>query len=219
LLLRRALKPQGWQPGSKVRIAVAARVAADEGSVVLQASKAVLLIIDVQKAIDAAYHAADGARNNPDAEANIARLLAVWRRKHWPIIHVRHDSTFPHSAYRPGQIGNQFKDEVAPEPDEMIVPKRTNNAFIATDLERYLRTSGLQTLVVAGVSTNNSVEATVRMAGNLGFQTYLVADACCTCARRDFSGRLRSADEVHSMSLANLHGEYCTVVETAAVLI
>jgi hypothetical protein len=60
--------------------------------------------------------------------------------------------------------------------------------------------------------------ATVRMAGNLGFDTYLVADACFTFARPDFHGRLRSADEVHAMSLANLDGEYCTVVDTNTIL-
>ena len=90
----------------------------------------------------------------------------------------------------------------------MIRPSRLRN----------LRECGLETLVITGVSTNNSVEATVRMAGNLGFQSYLVADACFTFARRDFHGRLRTADEVHSMSLANLHEEYCTVLDTAAVL-
>jgi nicotinamidase-related amidase len=176
------------------------------------------MIIDVQKAIDAPYHASEGPRNNPDAEQRIAQLLAVWRRDKRPIIHIRHDSTFPTSAYRPGQAGNAFKDEVAPLDGETIVAKRTNNAFIATDLERRLREAGHEALVVVGVSTNNSVEATVRMAGNLGFATYLVADACFTFARRDYSGRLRTADEVHTMSLANLDNEYCTVVDTAAVL-
>lgn len=180
---------------------------------------AALIIIDVQKAIDAGYHAAHGPRNNVDAEGKIARLLAGWRRDGRAIIHVRHDSTFSESAYRPGQRGNDFKDEVAPLPGEIIVPKTTNSAFIGTPLEAKLHTSGIRTLVVAGVSTNNSVEATVRMAGNLGFDTYLVADACFTFARPDFLGRLRSADEVHAMSLANLDGEYCTVVDTDAVLL
>jgi nicotinamidase-related amidase len=129
------------------------------------------LIIDVQKALDADHHAADAARNNPAAESNIARLLAVWRSNYWPIVHVRHDSTVPDSAYRRGQIGNHLEGETAPQLGEMIIPKRANSAFIGTDLERYLRTSGLETLVVVGVSTNNSVEAAVRMAGNLGFQT------------------------------------------------
>ncbi|RPH55027.1 MAG: isochorismatase family protein, partial [Lysobacterales bacterium] len=61
-------------------------------------ARAVLLVVDVQKAIDAAYHAAAGPRNNPDAERNISRLLAAWRRDNRPIIHIRHDSTFPTSA-------------------------------------------------------------------------------------------------------------------------
>jgi nicotinamidase-related amidase len=181
-------------------------------------AQAVLLIIDVQRAIDAAYHASDGPRNNPDAERKIAQLLSLWRQRHRPIIHIRHDSTFPSSAYRPGQIGNEFKDEVAPVEGETIVAKRTNSAFIGTDLERRLREGGHEAIVVVGVSTNNSVEATVRMAGNLGFETYLVADACFTFGRRDFHGRPRSADEVHAMSLANLDGEYCGVIDTAAVL-
>jgi nicotinamidase-related amidase len=186
--------------------------------IVQKFARAVLLVIDVQKAIDAAYHAVDGPRNNPDAERNIGRILAAWRQDCRPIIHIRHDSTSPASAYRPGQDGNDFKAEVAPAASEVIIPKRTNSAFIGTELERLLRERALTTLVVTGVSTNNSVEATVRMAGNLGFQTYLVADACFTFARRDFHGRLRTAEEVHSMSLANLHEEYCTVVDTATVL-
>ena len=76
---------------------------------------------------------------------------------------------------RPGGEGRAEPDGgVAPVAGETIVPKQTNSAFIGTDLERRLRESGFDTLVVTGVSTNNSVEATVRMAGNLGFEVYLV---------------------------------------------
>jgi len=179
---------------------------------------AALLIVDVQNAIDAPAWAKDGPRNNLDAEANIARLLAAWRGSLRPVFHVRHDSTEPGSAYRPGQPGNDFKDAARPAPGETIIAKSTNSAFIGTDLERRLRAAGIRTLVVAGVITNNSVEATVRMAGNLGFDTCLVADAAFTFARRDLRGRLWSAEDVHQLSLANLDGEYCTVVTTDAVL-
>jgi len=51
---------------------------------------AALLVIDVQKAIDEPYWAAEGPRNNPDAEANIARLLKHWRETRRPLFHVRH---------------------------------------------------------------------------------------------------------------------------------
>lgn len=50
---------------------------------------AALLILDVQLAIDAPYHAAAGARNNPDAELRIAQLLDRWRRTARTVIHMR----------------------------------------------------------------------------------------------------------------------------------
>jgi isochorismate hydrolase len=56
------------------------------------------------------------------------------------------------------------------------------------------------------------------MAGNLGFETFLVEDACFTFGRRDWNGVWRTAAEVHAMSLANLAGEYATVVRTTQVL-
>lgn len=176
---------------------------------------AVLLLIDLQKAID---HPSWGKRNNPDAEKNVAALLAAWRSTRRPVYHVRHDSVDPASLYRPGQPGNDFKREAQPSPGEVLIAKRTNSAFIGTDLESRLRAAGHRVLVIAGVITNNSVEATVRMAGNLGFETYLVADAAFTFGREDWRGVCRTADEVHAMSLANLDGEYCEVVTTRAVL-
>jgi hypothetical protein len=56
------------------------------------------------------------------------------------------------------------------------------------------------------------------MAANLGFDTFLVEDACFTFGREDWAGTPRTAAEVHAMSLANLEGEYATVMGTAAVL-
>ena len=99
-----------------------------------------------------------------------------------------------------------------------MIAKTTNSAFIGTGLEERMRDKGHTTLVVAGVITNNSVEATARMAGNLGFSTWLLEDACFTFGRTDWSGTFRSAEEVHAMSLANLDGEYCTVTTTGEVL-
>ncbi len=177
---------------------------------------AALLIIDVQLAME--QPSWGGPRNNPEAEANIVRLLTAWRADGRPVYHVRHDSTVAGSPYRPGQVGNEFKPEVAPQPGETVIAKRTNSAFIGTDLEARLREAGQDTLVVTGVITNNSVEATVRMAGNLGFRTYVVSDATATVDKTGLDGRRWSAEDVHALALANLHGEYATVIDTAAVL-
>jgi len=176
---------------------------------------AVLIVIDIQRAID---HPSWGQRNNLDAERNVSALLQAWRTSQRPIYHIRHDSTEPASHYRPGQPGNEFKPEVQPLPGETVIAKQTNSAFIGTGLEARLRAARQTLLIVTGVITNNSVESTVRMAGNLGFNTFLVEDACFTFARKDWTGTLRAAWEVHAMSLANLDSEYCIVTRTAEVL-
>jgi nicotinamidase-related amidase len=179
---------------------------------------AALIIIDVQQAIDDPRWVYWGSRNNPQAEENIARLLAAWRATSRPIIHVHHMSREPDSPYHPLQPGNEFKPQVAPLPQEQVVEKSTNSAFIGTTLEADLRTANIDALIITGVITNNSVEATARMAGNLGFNTLVVSDATATFARPDFNGVLRSAEQVHAMSLANLHNEYAAIVTTSSLL-
>lgn len=178
-------------------------------------AEAALIVIDLQKAID---HPSWGERNNPEAEENAAALLQAWRRTGRPVYHIRHDSSETDSHYRPGQPGHDYKAETQPAGGETVIAKKTNSAFIGTDLEARLRAGGQSMLVVTGVITNNSVEATVRMAGNLGFDTYLVEDATFTFGRKDWHGTWRTADEVHAMSLANLDGEYCAVVRTRDIL-
>jgi nicotinamidase-related amidase len=176
---------------------------------------AALMTIDVQKAID---HPSWGRRNNPQAEENMGHLLAAWRRTGRPIIHVRHLSREPGSSYRPGQEGCEFKEVVQPQAGEVVITKHTNSAFIDTELERVLRQGNIRTLVICGVITNNSVETTARMAGNLGYKTYVVSDATATFEKVDFYGQLRTAEEVQALSLANLNGEYATVVSSAELL-
>jgi nicotinamidase-related amidase len=96
-----------------------------------------------------------------------------------------------------------------------VVEKNVPDAFINSGLERWLRVRDIEAVVILGVSTNNSVEATARTAGNLGFVTYVAADATFAFAKVDYNGVTRSAEDVHAMALANLHGEYATVLNSA----
>lgn len=174
-----------------------------------------LLIIDMQKGMQSPTLP---PRNNPQAEDNIARLLAAWRERDQPVVLVRHISRSPASVFAPGQSGAEFQDRFLPLPHEHVVEKNVPDAFINTGLERWLHVRGIRHVVIAGVSTNNSVEATARTAGNLGFSTVVVADACFTFDKADFGGTLRGAEAVHLMALANLHGEYAEVRTIADVL-
>ena len=81
-----------------------------------------------------------------------------------------------------------------------------------------MREAGIEQLIIVGVATHNSVESTARTAGNLGFQTWVVEDACYTFDKADYFGKVHSAEQVHAMSLGNLHGEYATVVSVAQIL-
>ncbi len=176
---------------------------------------AALIIIDLQKAID---HPSWGVRNNPGAEENIHRLLEHWRTTSRPVIHIRHASRFPDSTYREGQPGAEFKEAAIPLPGEPVLTKQTGSAFVGTTLESLLRDHAIADVVIAGVITNNSVESTARMAGDLGFRTIVVSDATFTFGRKDFEGRFRTAGEVHAMSLANLDGEYASIQTTVDIL-
>lgn len=168
-----------------------------------------LIIIDMQRGM---LEAAAGQRNNPEAPARVAELLLAWREAHAPIVHVRHISRSPGSPFAPGQFGVEFQPTLHPLPGEHVVEKNVPDAFINSGLERWLRVRDIRSPVIVGVSTNNSVEASARTAGNLGFSTYVVADGCFTFAKTDYNGVLRSADDVHAMALANLHGEYAQVI-------
>lgn len=174
-----------------------------------------LLIIDVQAAIDAPSW---GRRGQPEAEANIALLLSAWRGRGWPIFHIRHDSIEPESPYRPGQPGHAFKPDVTPRDGETVVAKQTNSALIGTDLADRLSAGGHQCLVVTGVLLENSVDATVRMAGNLGYRVLLPADATASIDRCDRNGRHWPAEDVHALFLSILDGEYATVTDTQSIL-
>lgn len=182
----------------------------------MQRDHPALVIIDMQQCM-ASPDA--GPRNNPQAEASIAALLEAWRARAAPVVHVRHISRSPTSGFAPGQPGARFQPAFAPRPGEHIVEKNVPDAFIHSGLERWLRVRGIERLVVAGVSTNISVECSVRSAGNLGFRVTVPADACFAFARTDHAGVPRSADEVHAMSLSNLDGEYAAVATSAEAML
>ena len=176
---------------------------------------ATLLIVDLQRGFDDLYW---GRRNNPSLEQRASELLRAWRGAGRPVVHVRHMSTELLSPLRPGQPGNEFKPETAPAAGETVIEKSVNSAFIGTPLEADLRRAGCRALVIAGLTTNHCVSTTARMAGNLGFTTWVVSDATAAFDRLGPDGVLRSAEQIHAIALSDLHGEFATVVNTAAVI-
>jgi nicotinamidase-related amidase len=179
-----------------------------------------LLLIDIQEGMDSPLL---GARNNPDAEYNAARLLAAFRSSGAGVFHVRHLSRNPESPLHPGNGGTAIKPLVAPREGETIYSKATNSAFIGTDLETDLRAADVTGVVIAGLSTPQCISTSVRMAANLGFDTWLAHDACAAYDRHaayDWAEGLQPmcAEEIHRMEVSVLHGEFCRAMTTDAIL-
>jgi nicotinamidase-related amidase len=183
-------------------------------------SDAALLLIDVQKGVNVLEHwgGPTGRRNNPGAEQQTKRLLERWRQACRPVFFTRHDSREPNSPLKIALSTGDFIDGLEPRTGEVVVVKDVNGAFIGTNLEIQLRRRGVSRLVVAGFFTNMCVETTVRQAGNLGFDTYLVEDCCATTNRVGFDGVDYDAETVHALSVANLNGEFCTVLTCSQAL-
>ncbi len=179
-----------------------------------------LLMIDVQNGVDVLdyWGGENGRRNNPDAEVSITTLLTAWRGKGLPVFYTAHNSREALSPLKLAGAGGDFKQGLEPLMNEPVFTKEVNSGFIGTDLEISLRGAGVERLVAVGFFTNMCVATTVRMAGNMGFDTYLIDDACACTNRIGPDGTDYDAQLVHDMSVANLHGEFCTALTTAQAL-
>ncbi len=176
-----------------------------------------LLIIDMQKGFDDQDHWG-GNRNNPQAETNVRRLLERWRELRLPIFHIQHCSTEPRSPLRPDHPGNEIKEQVRPLPGEPVIQKQVNSAFIGTDLEKRLRQHKIESVILTGIQTDHCVSTTARMAGNLGFNTYVVSDGTATFDRAGYDGKHYTSDLIHTLALVSLQNEFAAIIDTQSIL-
>jgi nicotinamidase-related amidase len=172
-----------------------------------------LILVDIQKGFENIEYWG-GQRNNPGAELRASELLGIWRTHQLPVFHIRHCSTIPTSLLHETNAGNAFNDLVTPFEGEPIIKKQVNSAFIGTDLQSQLDSAHITTLVIVGLTTDHCISTTTRMAGNLGYETYVVADATATFNKRGVDGQNYSAELIHETALASLHKEFATIVTT-----
>src|SRR5580698_8575128 len=151
----------------------------------LDSEKTALVLIDLQNAVV-------GMNPVPHTAAQVvenSRKLAEAFRAHGaPVVYVRVDlndvMTLP--VDQPHNLGDKplpaAASEIAPsagfQPGDILVTKRHWGAFAGTDLEQQLKSRGIDTVVLTGISTNAGVESTARQGTGLGFAFVLVEDAC-----------------------------------------
>jgi nicotinamidase-related amidase len=176
-----------------------------------------LILVDIQKGFDNIEYWG-GQRNNPDAEINAGKLLKHWRDNKLPLFHIQHCSSNPASMLHDTKEGNEFKEIAAPIDDEPVIKKNVNSAFIGTNLKEQLDNAKISTLVIVGLTTDHCISTTTRMAGNFGYNTFLVSDATATFNKKGIGGQNFSAELIHETALASLTEEFATIVTTDFLL-
>lgn len=179
--------------------------------------KTALLVIDVQMAF---VHddAAGASRSCPEAEQNIAALLSAFHERGDTVIHVHHHALDPNDPFHADAPGAAVQPFAAPAEREAVVVKHVASAFVGTTLEQDLRRAGVERLVVCGATANHCAESSARSASNLGFATIYASDAVWAYGATGPDGLEHSAEQIHSVTLCNLQGEFATVLPTKEIL-
>lgn len=182
-------------------------------------SDTALLLIDVQVGVDDLTHwgGSTGRRNNINAENVMLDVLSAWRTCGLQVAFTLHDSVEEDSPLKLNLPSGELKPGFVVGEDDIAVVKNVNSGFVGTHLHEEFSNRGITRLVVAGFFTNMCVETTVRMAGNMGYDTYLLPAGCATTNRIGPDGVDYDPELVHEMTVANLHGEFCTSLQVADV--
>ncbi|WP_306591827.1 cysteine hydrolase family protein [Geothrix sp. 21YS21S-4] len=173
---------------------------------------AALLLIDIQN-----DYFPGGAMEVVGAEAAAAqagKLLAAFREKGLPVIHIQHVSARPGATFfLPGTPGAEFHASVQPAPGEAVFKKAFPSAFKETPLLEHLRANGISHLTVAGMMTHMCIDTTLRATADLGLTCALAQDGCATRALA-FNGVQVPAENVQAAYLAALNGLFAKVLPT-----
>ena len=186
---------------------------------------AALLVIDAQNGTcgpkDAAerpeFHEAATSRVIP----NIARLLTAFRGARLEVIYTvienltedgrdrSLDYKLSNMSVTKGSREAQVIAEIAPESDEIVLPKTSSSVFNSTILDYLLRNMGIEDVFVAGFLTDQCIDHAVKDGADLGYYMTCVHDACAaeTKARHEaalscFKGYCRMLATEEAVTLA-----------------
>ena len=179
-------------------------------------SATALLLIDIQN--DYFPGGAMELAGANEAGANAGKLLAAFRGKSLPVIHIQHVSIRPGATFfLPGTKGMEIHESVRPVEGETIFQKNFPNAFRQTPLLEHLRGTGITNLVIAGMMTHMCVDTSTRAAADHGFACSLAQDACATRALT-FDGVQVTAGNVQAAYLAALNGAFAKVAPAGTLV-
>lgn len=149
-----------------------------------------------------------------EASLKAKTVLQAFREKKLPIIHLQHISTNPDAfALLPCTKGAEFHSNVSPVKNEQIIKKHYPNSFKDTSLLNYLIRNQINHLVICGMMTQATIDATVRAAYDLGFSCTVLQDACAA-RQLEFNHTAISTQFVHYAFMGALQPTYATIMNS-----
>lgn len=175
-----------------------------------------LLLIDIQNDY---FPGGNMELHQMEAAADKAsQLLALFRKRNWPIIHVQHLSVRPNATFFiPGTQGAEIHTAVFPLKEETIVQKNFPNSFRQTNLEEILQAQNINHLVICGAMSHMCIDTTTRAANDLGYLITLIHDACAT-RNLIFNEEVVEASKVQAAYMSALNGSFARVISASEYL-
>ncbi|MEU3267021.1 cysteine hydrolase family protein [Streptomyces bacillaris] len=137
-----------------------------------------LIVIDVQESFRT-----EGrweTLSDPQIADRVGRLVRLARRDGDLVVWVLHAEPGSGGVFDPDLGHVRVMDELRPEEGEPLLIKTSHNAFTTTNLQQLLTERGIRDLTVCGIRTEQCVETTTRVAGDLGYRVTFVVDATAT---------------------------------------
>lgn len=179
--------------------------------------QSVLLVINAQAGLTAGLREDQGVGVDA-AKANVQKILHTWRGADRPVIHVRHLSENPRSRFFKDSPGAAFDPNLSPERDETVVEKRLAGAFAGTDLLDHLDALGADSVVIAGFTANECIDATARQAQEHALNPVVIGDATASFDIRGRDGKIVKAERIHALILENLNALCARVIDTETLM-
>jgi nicotinamidase-related amidase len=181
----------------------------------LPAGKTALLVIDFQNEyFTGKMPIPDGAA----ALANTRELIDFADDHHMPVFHIQHIAPAGSAVFAEGGETVKFHPNMQPRAQDVVLQKTTVSVFGSTDLDKRLKSAGIENLIISGLMTHACVAGAARDAAPLGYNVLVASDASATRAITRVSGEAIDKDALHKAALAEVEDTFGDVMTTAQII-
>lgn len=171
--------------------------------------KQALLVIDVQNEY---FTGRMPLVYPPGSLENVLRAMDAAIENEIPVIVVQHTAPQPDSSvFIKGTDGWSLHPEVKKRSNSMVIEKHLPGSFTGTDLDAWLKSRDIDTIVIAGYMTHMCCDTTARQAMHLGYAVRFLSDATGTLSINNDTGAV-SAEELHKAVLVVQNSRFSEVL-------